>query len=120
MQTRIDIGQLLDTARWSGYSKWLVSLVALAVVFDGIDNQLLGIAIPAVMAEWGVARSAFAAVVSLALLVSASVATLIAMSLPYALQRLGRDPAFGSGPLATVIQDLLSIAAYLAIATALL
>jgi len=69
-------------------------------------------------AVWGDVR--VAAVVSLALLVSASIATLIAMSLPYALQRLGRDPAFGSGPLATVIQDLLSVAAYFAIAAALL
>ena len=69
-------------------------------------------------AVWGDVR--VAAVVSLALLVSASVATLIAMSLPYALQQLGRDPAFGSGPLATVIQDLLSVAAYFAIAAALL
>ncbi len=65
MQTRVDIGQLLDTARWSGYSKWLVSLVALTVVFDGIDNQLLGIVIPTIMAEWGVPRSAFSSVVSL-------------------------------------------------------
>jgi magnesium transporter len=30
---------------------------------------------------------------------------------------LGRDPAFGSGPLATVIQDLLSILIYFAIAS---
>jgi MFS transporter, AAHS family, 4-hydroxybenzoate transporter len=65
MQTRVDIGHLLDTARWSGYSKWLVSLVALTVVFDGIDNQLLGIVIPTIMAEWGVPRSAFSSVVSL-------------------------------------------------------
>ncbi len=65
MQTRVDIGQLLDTERWSGYSKWLVSLVALTVVFDGIDNQLLGIVIPTIMAEWGVPRSAFSSVVSL-------------------------------------------------------
>ena len=65
MQTRVDIGQLLDTARWSGYSKFLVSLVALTVVFDGIDNQLLGIVIPTIMEEWKVARSAFAPVVSL-------------------------------------------------------
>ena len=65
MQTRVDIGQLLDTARWSGYSKFLVSLVALTVVFDGIDNQLLGIVIPTIMEEWTVARSAFAPVVSL-------------------------------------------------------
>ena len=67
---------------------------------------------------WGDAR--IAAVVSISLLVSASIATLIAMSLPYALARLGRDPAFGSGPLATVIQDLLSIAAYFTVAEALL
>src|SRR5687768_6556506 len=65
MHTRVDIGQLLDTARWSGYSKWLVSLVALTVVFDGIDNQLLGIVIPTIMAEWRVPRSAFSSVVSL-------------------------------------------------------
>jgi magnesium transporter len=61
-----------------------------------------------------------AAVVSLSLLVSTSLATAVAMLLPYALARLGRDPAFGSGPLATVIQDLLSIVAYFAIAVALL
>jgi magnesium transporter len=61
-----------------------------------------------------------ALVVSLALLVSTSTATAVAMSLPYLLARLGLDPAFGSGPLATVIQDLLSIAAYFAIAVVLL
>lgn len=69
-------------------------------------------------AFWGDAR--VAAVVALSLLVSVSLATGVAMALPYALARLGRDPAFGSGPLATVIQDLLSIAAYFAIAVALL
>jgi magnesium transporter len=61
-----------------------------------------------------------AAVVSLSLFVSTSLATAVAMSLPYVLARFGRDPAFGAGPLATVIQDLLSIAAYFAIAVALL
>ena len=61
-----------------------------------------------------------AAVVSLSLLVSTSLATAVAMFLPYLLGRLGRDPAFGAGPLATVIQDLFSIAAYFAIAVALL
>jgi magnesium transporter len=60
-----------------------------------------------------------AASVAIALFVSCSVATLVAMALPAALSRFGRDPAFGSGPLATVIQDLLSIAAYFGVATAL-
>jgi magnesium transporter len=41
------------------------------------------------------------------------------MALPWLFHRLARDPAFGSGPLATVLQDLLSIVVYLAIATPL-
>ncbi len=63
--TPVDVGRLLDRARWSAYSKWLVSLVALTVIFDGIDNQLLGIVIPTVMGEWSVPRDAFAPVVAL-------------------------------------------------------
>ena len=70
------------------------------------------------VAVWNDVR--VAGVVSLALLVSASTATAVAMVLPYLLGRLGRDPAFGSGPLATVIQDLLSITAYFLIAVILL
>ena len=60
-----DIGALIDSQRTSGYQRWLVFLTALAIVFDGIDNQLLGVVIPTLMTEWGVARSAFAPVVSL-------------------------------------------------------
>jgi magnesium transporter len=32
------------------------------------------------------------------------------------MSRFGRDPAFGAGPLATVVQDLLSIILYFAVA----
>ncbi len=53
--------------------------------------------------------------VGLALFVSCAVASVVAMVLPYVLSRLGRDPAYGSGPLATVIQDLLTIVCYCAI-----
>jgi magnesium transporter len=42
------------------------------------------------------------------------------MTLPWLLDAAGLDPAFGSGPLATVIQDLLTILIYFAIATAVL
>ncbi|MDQ5835084.1 MAG: magnesium transporter [Actinomycetota bacterium] len=48
---------------------------------------------------------------------SCSIATLVAMVFPWVFWRLGADPAFGSGPLATVVQDLLSITVYLLIAT---
>jgi magnesium transporter len=63
--------------------------------------------------------SQVAAAVAVALFAASSVATLVAMALPWALHRLGRDPAFGSGPLATVIQDLLSILIYFLAAAAI-
>jgi magnesium transporter len=39
------------------------------------------------------------------------------MALPWLFEKFGLDPAFGSGPLATVVQDLLSIWIYLSITT---
>jgi magnesium transporter len=83
-----------------------------------IVGLLLGAAFfPFAYLVWGDAR--VAATVALALFASTSTATLVAMALPYGLNRLGRDPAFGAGPLATVIQDLLSILIYFAIAVGL-
>ncbi len=61
-----------------------------------------------------------AAAVSVALFASCTIATTVAMTLPWLLQRLGKDPAFGAGPLATVIQDLLSIVIYFAAAAAII
>jgi magnesium transporter len=57
--------------------------------------------------------------VSLSLFVACSLATIVATSLPWLFSIARRDPAFGSGPLATVIQDLLSILLYLSIASVL-
>jgi magnesium transporter len=72
--------------------------------------------LPAGVLLWGRSDVAFA--VSLALLAACSTATIVAMALPWLLHRLGRDPAFGSGPLATVVQDLLSLVIYFAVARA--
>jgi magnesium transporter len=57
-------------------------------------------------------------VLGISLAAACSTATVVAIALPWLLQRLGGDPAFGAGPLATVIQDLLSILIYLAVARA--
>jgi magnesium transporter len=83
-----------------------------------IIGALVGLAFfPFVVVAWGDAR--IAATAAIALFVSSSVATMVAMVLPYALVQAGQDPAFGSGPLATVIQDLLSILVYFAVALVL-
>jgi magnesium transporter len=50
--------------------------------------------------------------VSASIWAASAVATLVAMSLPWLLSKVGMDPAFGSGPLATVAQDLLSLLIY--------
>lgn len=55
----VDISTLLDEGRWSPYLKLLVFLAALTIIFDGIDNQLLAVSIPAMMSEWSLPRSAF-------------------------------------------------------------
>jgi magnesium transporter len=60
------------------------------------------------------------AVVALSIFAASTVATSIAAALPALLSKLGSDPAYGSGPLATVIQDLLSIVIYFAVASALM
>lgn len=65
-------------------------------------------------------RGRVATVVAATILCSSIVATLIASLLPWTLDRLDVDPAMASGPVATVLQDLLSVAIYLAIATAII
>ena len=61
-----------------------------------------------------------AAGVALAVFCAGGVATTIGLVLPWLLGRLGTDPAYGSGPLATVIQDLLSLVIYFAIVSSIL
>ena len=63
---------------------------------------------------------AVALVVALTLAATALVATMLASLLPLGLSRLGVDPALASGSVATVLQDILSVAIYLGIATTIL
>jgi magnesium transporter len=77
-----------------------------------IGTALGALALPLVglvMADWALALA-----VSLAVAVAASVATVCGLLFPWLLARLGLDPAFGSGPVATVIQDAVSLLLYFA------
>ncbi len=60
----VDVGRVIDEGAWSAYQKALVGLTALAIVFDGADIQLAGLAVPAMMAEWSAPRAAFAPVLA--------------------------------------------------------
>jgi magnesium transporter len=73
------------------------------------------IVFPGVWLVFGDARLAGA--VSLSLFCSGGLATTVGLLLPWVLQQLGTDPAYGSGPLATVIQDVLTLLVYFAVAS---
>jgi magnesium transporter len=72
--------------------------------------------LPIGLAGW---EADVALAVAVALFAACSTATVVAMVLPWLLSRLGADPAFGSGPLATVVQDLLTLIIYFLVASAL-
>jgi MFS transporter, AAHS family, 4-hydroxybenzoate transporter len=85
----IDVGRLLDEGRWTRYQQRLVALTALAIIFDGADNQLLGTAIPAIMRDWQLGRAAFAPALALGMggmIVGGAIAGLVG-------DRIGRKTA---------------------------
>jgi magnesium transporter len=96
--------------------------VKMVVRREMLTGILLGLLVgaafyPFALLGWGDQSVALA--VSLALFASCSISTSVATVLPRLIAKFGGDPAFGSGPLATIVQDLLSIAVYLVIATSI-
>ena len=83
-----------------------------------VGLALGALVLPGVWLAFGDAR--LAAVVAGSLLAAGAAASALGLLLPWLLARLGTDPAFGSGPLATILQDLLSLLIYLGLAQALL
>lgn len=68
------------------------------------------LALPMVWLVFGELR--LAAAVAGALFGASAVASTLGLLLPWALARLGSDPAYGSGPLATIVQDVLTLLIY--------
>jgi magnesium transporter len=69
---------------------------------------------------WWFDDGRLALAVAIALLAATACATTIGFTLPWILARSGRDPAFGSGPIATILQDLLSLLIYFWVVSLLL
>ena len=68
------------------------------------------LALPMIWLAFGEPRLAVA--VALALAGASIVASVLGLVLPWLLARFGSDPAYGSGPLATIVQDVLSLLIY--------
>jgi magnesium transporter len=75
-----------------------------------IGMVLALLAFPMIWLAFGEPR--LAAAVTLALAGASVVASVLGLALPWLLARTGSDPAYGSGPLATIVQDVLSLLIY--------
>ena len=102
----VDAGNLLDYSQWTPLHRMVLVLAALAIIFDGFDNQVLSFSIPALVKEWQVERGAFAPILA-AGMVAMALGTLAAGFLG---DRLGRKKAligsvlvFGGATLATAL-----------------
>ncbi|MFB2938100.1 magnesium transporter [Aerosakkonemataceae cyanobacterium BLCC-F154] len=83
-----------------------------------IGVVLGGLSFPIVWGAFGDIRLAFA--VALTIITAGGIAASIGLLFPWLLYRAGKDPAFGSGPVATIVQDVLSLLMYFTIVQLLL
>lgn len=83
-----------------------------------IGVVLASLAFPLTALFLGETRLAVA--VCLSLIIASTLSTTIGSLLPWLLWKLGRDPALGSGPVATILQDILNLSTYFAIVAWLL
>ncbi|MDZ4856140.1 MAG: magnesium transporter [Nitrospirota bacterium] len=82
-------------------------------------GAVVGLSAGVCLLAWGGTQS-IAVTLAVTLALTTVIATLVASLLPIGLSRVGVDPALASGPVATVVQDILSVAVYLGIATLIL
>lgn len=86
---------MLDELPLSAFQLWSVLLISGTVILDGLDNQMLGLAAPSLLKEWGIQKSALGFVFAMGF-VGMAFGTLVAGSIG---DRFGRRSAllFGVG-----------------------
>lgn len=100
----VSISSVLDSGGWGVYQKLLTLLAAFAIIFDGFDLQILGLAMPSIMREWHLARAAFAPVAALGLagmLVGSPLAGYCGDRIGRRITIIGCVLLFGAGTVAT-------------------
>src|SRR3989338_990132 len=98
-----------------GFSKYLLKETALGL---GLGT-IFGLAIGIFAAIW-LNSPIIGLSVGLAMFVNVAIAPVVATLIPAILYKEHSDPALGAGPLATIIQDLLSLMIYFIIASLLI
>src|SRR5215467_14329526 len=112
----VDIAHVIDGAPMGRYQRRVLCLTAFSVVIDGIDSQLLGIAIPVMMAEWLVSRAAFAPVLAagfVGMMVGGAIAGIVGDRLGRRVALIGSVLIFGVATVsASLVHGLLALAMF--------
>ncbi len=95
-------------------SRLLMGEIATGLLIGGVMGVL---ALPAIYLAFGDGRLAVA--VALTLVIASTIASALGLLFPWILSRFGQDPAYGSGPVATIVQDVLSLLTYFMVAAVL-
>lgn len=104
----------LDKKRTS-FSIYMVKEFALGVFLGILFGTIAGSFAYLVFRSFDLALS-----VGLSMAITMAIAPVIALIVPTLLKREHKDPAIGTGPFVTVIQDFISLTAYFTIATLIL
>ncbi len=94
------------------FSKYLFKETGLGLSLGSIFGLVIGL-----FAAYWLHAPAIGITVGLAMFINVTIAPVLAIFIPEILYKEHSDPALGSGPLATIIQDLLSLLIYFLIAS---
>ena len=93
-----------------------------SLLFEVKVSLFIGLVLSLVMYSFAAIAFGFhiANIVALSMFLGILASAFISTTIPWLLNRLGRDPAIGSGPFTTIIHDLVSIVIYFTVAAILL
>ncbi len=96
----------------ASFSKYLAKETAIGLCLGMIFGSAIGL-----FAAYWLGSAAVGLTVGLSMLINVSIAPILATLVPELLYKEHSDPALGAGPLATIIQDLISLLIYFFVAS---
>ena len=65
---RLNLSRLANEGPWTLSRKFILLLGGLAIIVDGLDTQVLGVAVPAMARQWGILPARFAVTVAVGMI----------------------------------------------------
>lgn len=102
---------ITGTDLWQYFSRELITGTILGITFGSIISAL---------AFFWLNSAPIALIILVSMTANSALATTIATTVPWVLQKLNRDPALAAGPFAIVMQDMVSLLVYFTTASTIL